>query len=395
MSKKIGHSIKTQRWADVESSQEEEDSEDQDISEEETKRSEIMTQLARDRKNKKKNAEPMSSPKEEIKDDTSTINNITDGNINNIVRKPGRPGKKKAGSKNPVGRPRKNPRKEPALRKGIVSAPSNEDFFMEFMYDQPMTFKKLSQFFKLMAVHKLQFLFREQDIIIYATDHAKKSKIRICIDCSKVNNYYCKTTFDIGMMNKDLEMLTNKIDRDYNDIILFSTHGNMQKNTSLVLNNDIHVYETHDIELIGSYDKMENESTFLDESHTIALNIPGRYLKKTINDIKTMSDQISIKQEDPDGQLLIEYITKNKKIRSTHYISNNNKINFTSKLKENESFRVDLKVDYIKPISASQLADYMIWYLDENKPTMFKAVIDEGAIEIKILTEIIDERNTN
>ena len=386
MSKKIGHSIKSQRWAEAESSQEEESEQEVSEEEEDTKRTEIMAQLAKERKNKKK-GEASSETK------TRETSNEEDSEYKN--RKPGRPGKKKSVSKNPVGRPRKNPRKEPALRKGIVSIPSNEDFHMEFMYDQPMTFKKLSQFFKLMAVHKLQFLFREQDIIIYAMDHAKKSKIRICIDCTKVNNYYCKNNFDIGMMNKDLEMLTNKIDRDYNDIILFSTNGNLQKNTSLVLNNDIHVYETHDIELIGSYDKMENEATFLDESHTITLNIPGRYLKKTINDIKTMSDQISIKQEDQDGQLLIEYITKNKKIRSTHYISNNNKINFTSKLKDAESFRVDLKVDYIKPISASQLADYMIWYLDENKPTMFKAVIDEGAIEIKILTEIIDERNTN
>jgi hypothetical protein len=137
---------------------------------------------------------------------------------------------------------------------------------------------------------------------------------------------------------------------------------------------------------------MENEHEFNDEDYTIKFQLPSKYFKKTINDIKTMSSQLSITQEDSDSPLVFEYLTNNKKIQSKHTVKDGNKIKLQSDLAAGDSFRIDVKIDHIKPISATQIADEILILVDENKAFMTKAYIDDGAIEIKTLTDIIDER---
>ena len=291
------------------------------------------------------------------------------------------------------GRPRKTPKKEPSQRKGISTTPIKSDNHIEFLYDQPIIFKKLSQFFKLMASKTLQVIFRKTDIIIYTPDHHQKSKIRVKIDTSKLNLYYIKENTDIGIMTKYLEMIFNKVDKDYTELVIISNVGETQKTINLVLNNDMQVRENHTIELVGDYDKMENENEFINENYTIKLDLPGKYFKKIINDIKTMSNELSICQNTANSPLVIGYVTQDRKIRSEHYINNNNKIKLKSYLQENKSFRANLKIDYIKPISSAQLNDNIQWFIDENRGSMIKTVIDNGVVEIKIITEIIDERN--
>jgi hypothetical protein len=291
------------------------------------------------------------------------------------------------------GRPRKTPKKEPSQRKGIALNPFSADHHIEFLYDQPIIFKKLSQFFKLMASQTLQIVFRKNDIIIYTSDHHQKSKIRVRIDTTKLNHYYIKEITDIGLLTKYLELLFNKVDKDYSDLLILSNIGETQKSLNLVFNNDMQVNENHTIDLIGIYNKMENENEFIDENYTIKLDMPGKYFKKIINDIKFMSNEISIYQNTVDSPLVMGYINADRKIRSEHFIKSNAKIKLKSYLHENKSFRANLKIDYIKPISSSQLSENIQWFLDENKGSMIKAIIDNGTIEIKIKTEIIDERN--
>ena len=291
------------------------------------------------------------------------------------------------------GRPRKTPKKEPSQRKGIALNPFSNDHHIEFLYDQPIIFKKIAQFFKLMASQTLQILFRKNEIIMYSPDHHQKSKIRVKIDTTKLNHYYIKENTDIGILTKYLELLFNKVDKDYSDLLILSNLGDTQKTLNLVFNNEIQVNENHTIDLIGIYNKMENENEFIDENYTIKLDLPGKYFKKIINDIKFMSNELSIYQNTVDSPLVMGYINSDRKIRSEHFIKNNAKIKLKSYLPENKSFRANLKIDYIKPISSSQLSENIQWFIDENKGSMIKAIIDNGTIEIKIITEIIDERN--
>jgi hypothetical protein len=289
------------------------------------------------------------------------------------------------------GRPRNKPLKEAPERKGIATEPTDEDDDIEVMYAMPILFKKIVSFFKLLAAAQIQIIFRPTEIIMYAQDHHEKSRIRVRIDAAKLNHYYCRRVINIGVNCKDMERIFNKVDKEYNSIIILSTTGHTQKRITMILKTEMQIDENHMIGLVGTYNHITNEDDFIDDNYMIQFTLPCKYFKKTINDIKSIASDMSITQEDGNSPLEIEYISKNKKIKSNHVVKNKKKINLISNVDE-IAFRVDIKVDYIKPISSAQIADNITIMVDENKAFMTRATIDDGAIEIKTLTEIIDNR---
>jgi hypothetical protein len=300
--------------------------------------------------------------------------------------------KQKSHKKKP-GRPRKTPLREPKPRNGIVKESKDDSNFIEFLYDKPLIFKKLWQYFKLMAVEKIQIIFRKNEVILWSEDHHKKSTMRVKIDVTKINHYFCEDELDIGILCKNPELIMCTIDKTYTSILLLAKKNFIQKDIRIILNNEIEIDESHRIELIGEYDKINNEKKFTDDDYTIKFTLPGRYFKKMISDIKAFSDQITIRQDGPDEPLIFEYIKNDKKIKSYHIVRNNKTIDFTSKLAEDESFRVGFKIDYVRPISSSLLSENITIYAHENKPLMFSIMMDKDTVELKILTEIIDDRN--
>lgn len=290
------------------------------------------------------------------------------------------------------GRPRKNPIREPKPRNGIVEKPTDMSNYMEFLYDKPIIFKKLWQYFKLMAVDKIQIIFRKDEIIMWGEDHHKKSKMRVRIDANKINHYYCKDELDIGMNCRNPELVMTKIDKTYSSLLFLSKVGYTQKDLRTILKNDIEIDESHKIELIGEYPKIEDENMFLDEDYPIKFELPGRYFKKMISDVRAFSDQITIRQDSYDEPLIFEYITHDKKINSENIVRNSKVIKFTSDIKEVDTFRSSFKIDYVKPISSALLSENVSIYAHERKPLMFIVGMDNNTIELRILTKIIDER---
>lgn len=290
------------------------------------------------------------------------------------------------------GRPRKNPKRNPEPRNGIASTPQNQDHVLEMFYSIPLIFKKIIAFFKSLASLELQIIFRHEEVIFYATDHLKKSEVRIKIDAHKLHHYYCKREFHIGLNCHDLELIFNKVDKDYVNLKFISDVSSQQKTLMIMLDNHININETHTVRLIGNYKRMSNEDEFLDTDYMIKFMYPSKYFKKTISDIKTMSSRLCIIQESSEDPLEIEYRSDNKKVQSRHIAKSSSKIKLESHLDPDDSFRVDIVVDYIKPISNAQIADDVYILVDENKKLMTCSYIDDGTIEIKTLTQIIDNR---
>ena len=332
----------------------------------------------------------------------SDIDNSSNDDINNDVapapilepvdsKKP--KAEKKTTNKKGPGRPRKAPCREVLPRRGISVKPTNPETCIEFLHDDPNMFKKIITFFKSTATHNIQIIFRPTEVVMFAKDHHDKSKIRIRIDATKVNHYYCKNTLDIGIALKDLDQLFNKADKDYKAFVLYSNSSGMQKNIVLTFVNEMEIDEVHTIDLIGQYNHIDNEREFIDEDYMIKFEWPNKYFRKTINDIRTISSQLSITQEDKNQPLILEYTSENKKIHSKYNVKNPAKIKLKSGLRHGDTFRVDIRLDYVKPISSSHIADNIVILLDENKKLMTKAYIDKDlAIEIKTITEIIDIR---
>lgn len=289
------------------------------------------------------------------------------------------------------GRPRKLPKKDPIPRKGVSTKPMKADNVVEFLYDSPVFIKKVIGFFKSVAATHIQIIFRPTNIVFYARDHHKMSKIRVLVDANKLNHYYCKSQLDIGITTKELESVINKIDKDYESVIILSNTQNTQKYATFILENSMQIDEIHNIDLIGTYDRLDNEEEFNNENYMIQFEWPSKYFRKTINDIKTFGPQLSIIQNDKSSQLMFEYTSLNKKTYSKHAVKNPAKIKLKSKLVGDDSFRVDIKVDHIKPISSAHIADNVMILVDEQRQFMTKAYLDQGTIEIKTLTSIINQ----
>ncbi len=86
------------------------------------------------------------------------------------------------------------------------------------------------------------------------------------------------------------------IDKTYNSLVILSNKDSIQKNIQIILKNDIDIDETHKIELIGEYDHFDHlKDQFDDNDYRIKFNLPGKYFKKTISDIKSFSDQMAIR----------------------------------------------------------------------------------------------------
>lgn len=291
------------------------------------------------------------------------------------------------------GRPRKIPKKEIIPRHGIINEPSNKNNIVEFSYDDPLLLKKTLGYFKALASAQLQVIFSKENIIFYAQDHHNKSRVRIKIDGNKANSYYCKDEIDTGLNCKDLELILNKIDKEYSDIKIIITKKNQQKYISIMLNNNIQIIENHNVDVITQYNTLTSYiDAFNKVNHTLNFTLPGKYFKKTINDMKSFSNILSIQQEECNLPVTFEYMSKNKKIKAVHTIKDNKKINLVSKLEKDDMFRVDVRLEFIKPISSINISDNINISVDENSQFMTTTYLDNKTIEIKTLTEILDMR---
>lgn len=361
-------------------------SEHEESDHEESEPDEMKSQKITKKKTTKKKA--TKAIKSLLDDDAIETKTVTSTSTASVPKKK-KTKAKTVGVKKGPGRPRKTPKKEPIPRKGITQTPINDDSLVELVYSEPNIMKKIFQFFKAIEAKQIQIIFRPTEVIFYARDHLEATHVRIRVDANKLNNYYCASVLDIGVTPKDMLNILGTVDKEYISMTWLSEMGTSAANTTIVLENDMEIDEQFSVKLVANYQKMQDETKFLDDDYTIKFDLPSKYFKRTINYIKTLSLELYIVQEDADSPMFFEYSSSNKRIKSKYTVKNANRIKFDSKLKDGETFRVAVRVDFLKPIASSQIADEITIMVDENKQLMTVAYIDDGAIEIKTLTNII------
>lgn len=298
--------------------------------------------------------------------------------------------------KNAVKRPGR-PRKKTVVKKvqkkcGVSECPGLGSSHIELLYDNPIIFKRISQFFKSMAADRIQIKFRQDSVVFWTTDHHRKNKILITLTCSKLNFYYCKSDLEIGISFRNLDLVFSKIDKSYHCICLLVKENFLDKNIEIRLTNDMSIDEQHKIDMIGGYPRLEDEGIFARDGYKLNFRMPVKYFKKMIVDVKSFSNVLSICKYEPKDSMRFEYITKDKKIKSSNVVRDPDKIKLEHSLTDSESFRVSFAVEDFKPISCSMIANEIMVHLSEDKPMLSTIVADEGAFIVRVLTEIIDER---
>ena len=292
--------------------------------------------------------------------------------------------------KRSVGRPRLIQRIDPLPKLGILNNPSNEDNLVELSYDNVSIFKKIFNLLKTMNVKEINIQFNSNYTKIFGIDHLEKNLIHIKIDSNKLNHYYCEHPINITLDPKNLDKITQKIDKHYSLFSIILKKKSYRNNIIIILNNKIlSIDESHIINLIETNVDYE---TFNDKSvdynlYPLKFELTGKYFKKLINDVSTFSEIFTIEKVN-NNPLQFIYKNINNTIKGFNICKDSSKIKLQSSLSENDIFSVSVRIDYIKALSNSLLSEKIKIYADSENDLVFNLLIDNGSFEIIIYTSI-------
>lgn len=292
--------------------------------------------------------------------------------------------------KRSVGRPRLIQKIDPLPRLGVTNTPQYDTNIVELSYDNVGIFKKIFSLLKLMNVKEINMHFYTNYTKIYGIDHLEKNLINIKIDASKLNHYYCEHPINITLDPKNLDKITQKIDKNYNLFSIILKKNSYRNNLIIVLNNKIlSIDESHIINLI------ENDSD-LNQLYTrtvdynlypLKFELPGKYFKKLINDISIFSELFTIEKINQNPLQFI-YKNINNTIKGYNICKDGSKIKLESALTDDDIFSVSIRIDYIKALSNSLLSETIKIYADKENDLIFNLLIDNGVFEILTYTAI-------
>jgi hypothetical protein len=293
-------------------------------------------------------------------------------------------------NKRAVGRPRLIQKVDPLPKLGIVDNPNSTENIVELSYDNVSIFKKLFSLLKLMNVKEINIQFNPNYTKIYGIDHLEKNLINIKIDSNKLNHYYCEYPINITLDPKNLDKITQKIDKNYNLFSIVLKKNSYRNNLIIILNNKIlSIDESHIINLIENdvdLNALYNRS--LDYNlYPLRFELPGKYFKKLINDISIFSEIFTIEKINTNPLQFI-YKNINNTIKGFNICKDNTKIKLESDLHDDDIFSVSIRIDYIKALSNSLLSDKIKIYADKENDLIFNLLIDNGVFEILVYTSI-------
>lgn len=293
-------------------------------------------------------------------------------------------------SKRSVGRPRLIQRVDPLPKLGIVVTPSNNDNLVELSYDNVSIFKKIFSLLKLMNVKEINIQFNTNYTKIFGIDHLEKNLINIKINSNKLNHYYCEYPINITLDPKNLDKITQKIDKNYNLFSMILKKNTFRNNLIIILNNKVlSIDESHIINLIENDVDLHPfyEKTLDYNVYPLKFELTGKYFKKLINDVSIFSEIFTIEKVNKSPLQFI-YKNINNTIKGYNICKDDAKINLQTNLTDNEIFSVSVRIDYIKALSNALLSDKIKVYADNENDLVFSLLIDSGAFEIVIYTQI-------
>lgn len=292
--------------------------------------------------------------------------------------------------KRSVGRPRLIQRVDPLPRLGILNSPSNDENLVELSYDNVSIFKKIFNLLKTMNVKEINMQFTSNYTKIFGIDHLEKNLINIKIDSNKLNHYFCENNINITLDPKNLDKITQKIDKHYSLFSIILKKKTYRNNLIIILNNKIlSIDESHIINLI---ENNVDPNSFYDRSldyntYPLKFELTGKYFKKLINDVSTFSEIFTVEKIDKHPLQFI-YKNINNTIKGYNICNSPDKIKLQTSLAENEIFSVSVRIDYIKSLSNALLSEKIKIFAHSEEDLVFNLLIDNGVFEVVIYTSI-------
>jgi hypothetical protein len=294
------------------------------------------------------------------------------------------------------GRPRKRPIKPESIKKGVLTDPVTKDNIIELLYDKPVNFKKICSYWKSLNADRITFVFTPEKLYLYTRDHNENNDVQFIFDGSKMSSYYCGEERRISINFNNLELILQKLDKSYESISFVVTNNDRNKLLYIILKNEENIPEYFDMDVIMDF-KDPIQYDIFDQRHTLdyqmEFRLKGKYFKKAISDTKHFEKQWTIEKDGSEGKLIFSYKSDNGQVRAKVVPESLKDINLVSRIKPQEIFSVSVFTNNIKPTSSNQLADYINIRASQSKPLWVWAQIDENAIIVNILIQIVDYRS--
>lgn len=304
---------------------------------------------------------------------------------------------KKEVKKRPVGRPPKIDKneKKSTVRKGIVSAPQNDEHIIELVYDIPLNFKRVFTLFKLMDAQDIKIEFKLSKVRISGIGRIGHNFIDLIIDGTKLSHYFCKHTVIINLDQKNIEKIIQKIDKSYNSIFIIAKNDSYKKHINIILNDESQgIKEYHKISLIEEINEMD-DNIIRDlnyRQYPLSFTLPSKYFKKIVNDISKFSKDFTIERR-PGVLLSFPYDSNAKTIDVDHIFTNEELFKINCSLDKDDFISTTVRIEYIQSMATALLSEEVNVYVDKEDMMVFKSVIDNGTFDLILAVKIVSYRN--
>lgn len=289
------------------------------------------------------------------------------------------------------GRPKKAAPVAPISVHGIVTSPATPGDVLELVYCQPRMFKKLFALYKAFGVNRLEMAFDADGLKITTQDHTKKSTIYVFIPGRSMNLYYCAAPVRVCVNREHLDKVFGTLDKTHSSIN-FILRENWRSTMYIVIKeNEYSGEDSYDIDVEYKPEEQRTETEpDNDTNYPLRFTLTSKYFKTKINTIRKHSNSLTI-QKVGNSPLQLTSTAKSR-INWTGALPDADKIQFKSTLSPDDIFTVSICIDYIKPLSSSNVGDNIQIAADKSRRMSFTTYLDKvengHAACIKVFTEI-------
>jgi hypothetical protein len=289
------------------------------------------------------------------------------------------------------GRPRKNIENVPVEFKGIVENPFDVDDYVEMVYTNPRLFKRINVLYKNYTCSEICFNFTENTVEIIAVDRYKVVNAYTTFDSKLLNHYWCKTPVSIWVKRESIEKIFSTIDKTTSKIT-FILKSDYRSNLYILIHDlEYDSVDNYVVEVICKPADVNFIPKFDDVEYPIKFTLSSKHLKRKINDISKVSNNlIIIKEGDNPLQLTYE---EAKMINYNGVYNNNEKINLKSNITPTDTFMISTKVSHIRPFSNSNFGENVHIAASRVNNISFTTLLDKSSVgayivEVKVFVQI-------
>lgn len=302
-------------------------------------------------------------------------------------------------SKNPPGRPRKNPPIPEKPVNGIVNKPEDPEDLFELIYYVPSSMKKISSFIKSIRSSHVQILMLADKLVLFAQDNYKTNTATVIFDGSKMHHFYCKRPMNVGVSTKNLIKVFDVINKRHScfaitqrasdegqwiDICFINGYTGIKTEKSISLTKE---YTQLTPELSLQFGNIANAA--------IHFQYPSYDFKRLISGSKgpeKNKDRVRFIQHGK-GPLIIEIDQTDGQIKSRDvFDSKDIKVQFESKVADDDIFSIMASTDALKAVSSASLGKIVEVFLTEKMPILTRISVDDNAILVCTLTKLSEKK---